>query len=181
VSKNINNVIGSQLKLARSKKGWSLSVASEKTNVSKAMLGQIERGESSPTVAKLWKIASGFHLPLSYFFGDIVDKSVEEMTLNTEEGILITTLFPFDPQTKMEIHVLTLLPFHEQMSLPHNEGVVEHILVIEGEMQYFLNDKWHSLNKGEVVKFNANIKHGYRNISEEKVIFHNVISYTEEN
>ena len=78
MSVNLNNAIGIQLKQARTNKGWSLDVASKHTGVSKAMLGQIERGESSPTVARLWNIATGFHLPLSYFF-----VSVE----NTDDGL----------------------------------------------------------------------------------------------
>lgn len=179
MSKSINDIIASQLKLARAEQGWSLDVTSEKTGVSKAMLGQIERGESSPTVARLWKIATGFDLPLSYFFSDITGNDIAQPMLTSEKGITIATLFPFDKKTKTEIHALTLLPLHEQMSLPHNIGVIEHILVIEGEMEYFLDDKWHRLAKGEVVKFDANVKHGYRNISAEKVIFHNVISYTQ--
>lgn len=35
------------------------------TGVSKAMLGQIERGESSPTVTTLWKIATGLQVSFS--------------------------------------------------------------------------------------------------------------------
>jgi transcriptional regulator with XRE-family HTH domain len=31
------------------------------------MLGQIERNESSPTVATLWKIATGLNVPFSAF------------------------------------------------------------------------------------------------------------------
>lgn len=178
MTNNINNVIGSQLKQARTEQGWSLDLTSEKTGVSKAMLGQIERGESSPTVARLWKIASGFDLPLSYFFGDITGNKASERLLTSDQGMSIVTLFPFDSQTKTEIHALTLSPLHQHMSLPHNSGVVEHILVIAGEMEYFLDDKWHRLAQGEVVKFAANVKHGYRNSSAKQVIFHNVITYT---
>ncbi|MEY8213461.1 MAG: XRE family transcriptional regulator [Colwellia sp.] len=180
MSENINNAIGAQLKLARTNKGWSLDTTCKHTGVSKAMLGQIERGESSPTVARLWKIASGFHLPLSYFFGAIVDNNLTQSVLNTEEGITISTLFPFDSETKSEVLSLILDPLHQQMSLPHNDGVIEHILVIEGEIEYFLNEQWHHLRKGEVVKFNANKKHGYRNMSENQAIFHNIICYTGE-
>ena len=52
--KNIYKHISLTLKELRRKKGWSLDKAAEKTGVSKAMLGQIERGESSPTIATLW-------------------------------------------------------------------------------------------------------------------------------
>ena len=181
MSVNLNNAIGIQLKQARTNKGWSLDVASKHTGVSKAMLGQIERGESSPTVARLWNIATGFHLPLSYFFVSVentTDVGLSKNTLKSESGISITTLFPFDPVTKSEVFSLSLAPQHQQISAPHNDGVIEHILVIEGEIEYLLHDQWHYLNKGDVVKFSANQKHGYRNISESQAIFHNIIYYT---
>lgn len=175
---NLNNAIGIQLKLARKNKGWSLDVASKHTGVSKAMLGQIERGESSPTVARLWNIATGFHLPLSYFFVAIEDNDLSQNMLKSESGISITTLFPFDLETKSEMFSLTLAPLHQQISDPHNDGVIEHIVVIEGDIEYLLNDQWLSLNKGEVIKFPANQKHGYRNVSDIQAVFHNVIYYT---
>jgi transcriptional regulator with XRE-family HTH domain len=180
MSLHFNNAIGSQLKLARANKGWSLDVASKNTGVSKAMLGQIERGESSPTVARLWDIATGFHLPLSYFFIAIEYDNSSYKLLNSEIGISISTLFPFDVETKSEVFSLTLAPLHQQISAPHNDGVIEHILVIEGDMEYLLNGQWHPLSKGDVVKFNANQKHGYRNVSENQAVFHNIIYYTNE-
>jgi len=175
---NINNVIGTQLKLARTATGWSLDVASQRCGVSKAMLGQIERGESSPTVARLWIIASGFELPLSYFFGALSSNNSSDRQLNTEQGISISTLFPFDDATKTEVFCLTLAPQHQQLSSPHNKGVVEHIVVIEGELECFFDQGWHHLAQGQVAKFNANQAHGYRNPSQHKTVFHNMICYT---
>ena len=54
---NIAQHLSATLKTLRQQRGWSLSRLAEETGVSKAMLGQIERNESSPTVATLWKIA----------------------------------------------------------------------------------------------------------------------------
>jgi len=181
MTENVNKAIGSQLKLARNNKGWSLDTTSRYTGVSKAMLGQIERGESSPTVARLWKIANGFHLPLSYFFGIIADNDETLGVLNTEKGITIATLFPFDIETKIEVFSLVLSPSHQQMSSPHNYGVIEHILVMEGGIEYYLDGTWHFLHKGERAKFHANKKHGYRNMSDKPAVFQNIISYTGEN
>ncbi|WP_028865334.1 helix-turn-helix domain-containing protein [Psychromonas aquimarina] len=173
MSENLNNTLAKQLKKARTVRGWSLDTASKYCAVSKAMLGQIERGESSPTVARLWKIATGFELPLSYFFSSDEQKN----GLQTESGIAISTLFAFDPVTKMEVFSLTLAPDHEQMSEAHKNGVIEHILVTEGEMEYFLDNKWLPLSSGEVVKFKADQVHGYRNVSTEAAVFHNIICY----
>lgn len=61
--------IANQLKSAQ-KQRLSLDATAQLTGVSKAMLGQIERGESSPTIATLWKIASGLEASFSAFFAN---------------------------------------------------------------------------------------------------------------
>src|SRR6476659_6616138 len=71
--KSMNNTyrnIARTLKALRQERGWSLDKTAEETGVSKAMLGQIEREESSPTIATLWKIASGFNVSFSSFIED---------------------------------------------------------------------------------------------------------------
>jgi len=178
MSDKIYNMLGQQLRNARAQKDWSLDVASKSTGVSKAMLGQIERGESSPTVAKLWKIATGFELPLSYFLAAVDQEQGGRTTLESEEGLSMSTLFSYDPVTKIEVFSLTLSPGHQHNSLPHNVGVIEHMLVIDGEMEYLLNEKWQRLRQGEITKFNANTLHGYRNVTTSPVTFHNIICYT---
>ena len=70
IMENIYKHIATTLKELRQQKGWSLDKAALATGVSKAMLGQIEREESSPTIATLWKIASGFNTSFSSFLED---------------------------------------------------------------------------------------------------------------
>ena len=190
---NIHTSLGSRLKTARSNKGWSLDKTSQHTGVSKAMLGQIERGESSPTVVKLWNIANGFELPLSYFLTDLAQtqpNTPENVSINklqnSEDDIHIVTLFPYDAVTKLEVFQITLDPQREHISAPHNAGVVEHIIAVDGAMEYFLAltadgiaQQWHALKQGQSIKFNADQPHGYRNMTEKPVTIHNIISYTQ--
>lgn len=63
----LSSQIGQQLRFYRQQRQLSLDELSEITGVSKPMLGQIERGASNPTVAVLWKIASGLQVPLASF------------------------------------------------------------------------------------------------------------------
>ena len=56
--------IGERLKEIRKTRGLTLDAVSEMTDVSKPMLGQIERGQSSPTINTLWKISNGLKVPL---------------------------------------------------------------------------------------------------------------------
>ena len=58
----MNTVIADNLRALRQGLNLSLSEVSERTGVSKSMLGQIERNESSPTISTLWKIATGLQV-----------------------------------------------------------------------------------------------------------------------
>ncbi|MDU7763234.1 MAG: helix-turn-helix transcriptional regulator, partial [Enterobacter asburiae] len=66
--------LATTLKTLRQARGWSLSKLADETGVSKAMLGQIERNESSPTVSTLWKIATGLNVPFSAFITPEADR-----------------------------------------------------------------------------------------------------------
>ena len=177
---SINTTVATQLKNARHKKGWSLDVASEHCGVSKAMLGQIERGESSPTIARLWKIATGFSLPLS----DFLEQKSEPTSsfswikgFNEGELICIETVFDYDVNTGLEIFDLQLAVGHEQHSEAHQAGVIEHIVVTSGSMEYYIDGQWNRLDAGDKAKFVADQDHAYRNVGQLPLRFLNIVYY----
>lgn len=181
---SINQYLADALKTARTQKGWSLDKASQATGVSKAMLGQIERGESSPTIATLWKIASGFNISLSNFLApSLVEEGAVFRSANTlrqqpaSDGMLVAMLFPYESRFGFEMYELTLLPGYERISEPHETGVTEHIVVISGDMEVLIDEQWLPLASGEAVRFAADQAHGYRNLTNLPVVFHDVIHY----
>ncbi len=182
---NIYKHIAETLKSFRRERGWSLDKTAQETGVSKAMLGQIEREESSPTIATLWKIAGGFHTSFSSFITEVgVDPGQNTYhsgcakNINpADEKIRIITLFPYDAQLNCEIFIIELLPTCEHFSSAHEPGVIEHVIVVEGTMDVLLDGVWRTISKGEGLRFNANQPHGYRNKTEKNVTFHNVIHY----
>ncbi|AHE66901.1 helix-turn-helix domain-containing protein [Legionella oakridgensis] len=175
------------LKNLRHERGWSLDKAAHATGVSKAMLGQIEREESSPTIATLWKIASGFHTSFSSFienittdFDEAIYRTGQAQNLHpNDENIRVLPIFPFDGQLNCEIFIIELLPGCEHLSPPHKHGVIEHVIVIEGTMDVLIRGNWQTIGCGEGVRFNANQAHGYRNPSLAIARFHNIIHYPE--
>jgi XRE family transcriptional regulator, regulator of sulfur utilization len=187
---SINQYLSSKLKEERTLRKWSLDKASSETGVSKAMLGQIERGESSPTVATLWKIATGFHVSLSHFlapvntpFGhpllnnDALNKSSNIQHELSNEDLSVKTLSPYDKSLGFEIFELILQPGFVSLSDPHDKGVIELVTVIYGEMEIFIDGNWTVLSQGQVMRFLADKPHGYRNRSLDVTVFHNIIHY----
>ena len=169
------NRISHTLKTLRKERGWSLDKAAQETGVSKAMLGQIEREESSPTIATLWKIASGFDTPFSAFIADILEKP--ETIHPQDANIKVLPLFPYDEALHLEIFLIELLPGCEHLSPSHNPGVIEHVLVASGTVQLLVDGSWKTLQKGEGLRFQANQPHGYRNRSQETAVIHDIIHY----
>jgi len=172
-------IIADNIKWYRSEKGWSLSVAAQKTGVSKAMLGQLERQESSPTMATMWKIAKGFDLPLSVLIEQ--RNQMQEIRSyrheNLDDIFEYRTLFAFDPVLACEMFSLRLAPGRASMSTAHATGVVEDIVMLSGELDMLLNDQWQRLVTGDVLRFNADQKHGYKNPGIDDAVFHNIIHY----
>ena len=58
-------VVGANLRRLRTKRGLSLERLSQLSGVSRAMLGQIELGQSAPTINVLWKISRALEVTFS--------------------------------------------------------------------------------------------------------------------
>ena len=175
----ITHNVGQNLRRIRGEKKLSLDSASQLTGVSKAMLGQIERGESSPTIATLWKIATGLQCSFSSFLGipataqpcsreqsgESRQKSSApqlQAELITDPNMQVITLFPFDPLTSFEVFELVLSQYHEQHSTAHQVGVTERIHVLSGILSVMQNGQWKTLKAGEQCVLAADQPHAYK-------------------
>lgn len=65
IEDNINQRIGTRIRLERESRGWSLSELAERAGVSRAMIHKIERGESSPTAMLLGRLSGAFGISMS--------------------------------------------------------------------------------------------------------------------
>jgi len=181
-----NQYLPAALRAFRQARGWSLDKAAAETGVSKAMLGQIERGESSPTIATLWKIASGFHTSLSSFLEPLPTATGEGAVFRNADalrhqpgpdGMLVAPLFPHEPHFGFELFELTLLPGYERESEAHETGVTEIVVVLRGAMEVLIEGDWKTLGVGDAARFPADRAHGYRNRNDVPAVFHNLIHY----
>ncbi|MGJ7066340.1 XRE family transcriptional regulator [Morganella morganii] len=182
---DITPAVAETFKQLRAERGLSLSQAAQLTGVSKAMLGQIERGQSSPTVSTLWKIATGFNVAFSVFLEGAQPQQQPGLHPfaklpvfeQTRSGMRVTPLIPFDDELKTDLLKIDLLPGALSESGPHEPGVIEHVIVLEGALQLRLGDEWHTVSAGESLRFHADIPHTYANPGHSVVTLHNLIHY----
>src|SRR3954470_20266277 len=62
---DLTPIVGANLRRLRVKRGLSLERMAKASGVSRAMLGQIELGHSTPTINVVWKIARSLAVPFS--------------------------------------------------------------------------------------------------------------------
>ncbi len=159
----ISSHIASQLRARRQQKGWSLDKAADATGVSKAMLGQIERQESSPTIATLWKIATGLKCSFSSLLAAPPDPAHSHIeAFEHDPHMQVKTLFGFSATTQLEMFELTLSEYHAQLSPAHQPGVTEHLYVVEGQLGVLSDNAWTVVRQGESFLLHADQEHGYR-------------------
>lgn len=175
--------IGERLKEIRKTRGLTLDAVSEMTDVSKPMLGQIERGQSSPTINVLWKISTGLRIPLSFFCRQpeteytVAGLSEKEMITEEDGGMRAYPLFPFDPARNVEVFYIEFDAGVQHDSMPHVEGVEEYIFLVQGALKMIIGGKEVVLQERQSIRFGADISHTYHNVSDEVCIVYNVIFY----
>ncbi|QJW45106.1 helix-turn-helix transcriptional regulator [bacterium BFN5] len=180
---NISLVIGHNLMQLRKNRKLSLDKLAALTGVSKAMLGQIERGESNPTVATLWKIAIGLHVSFSELI--VEKKSPVELIRHTQinplddavDGLKAFPLFPFEQDRKFEIFTINLEPGSSHSSSPHDIGTEEYLIVSSGCIQVTVDSTTYEMYTGDAMRFQANKAHTYCNTTKQVACFQNIIYY----
>ena len=177
------STIGDRLREIRASMNISLDETSKMTGVSKPMLGQIERGQSAPTITTLWKIATGLKTPLSSFLQErqpeytIIKVCGEDPVVEDDGKMRAHTIFPYDPIRSMEMFYIEFDPECHHASEKHNDGVEEYIMVTAGSLQLVINGKQVEIHTNEAIRFQADVTHEYNNPFSEKCNAYNMIFY----
>ena len=177
--------IGECLREIRLNANLSLDETAKLTGVSKPMLGQIERGQSIPTITTLWKIATGLKKPLSSFLDNRQTEyymvSIFDAAPITEDNgkIRAYPIFSFDPIRSTEMFRIDYDAGCRHSSDKHSDGVQEYVLVISGKLQLVINGEKVVVGKEQAIRFRADVPHEYNNPFDEKCEVYNIIYYPE--
>ena len=175
--------IGEHLREVRTSLTISLEDAAKMTGVSKPMLGQIERGQSIPTITTLWKIATGLKTPLSSFLQErqpeysIIHIFGEAPVTEDHGRMRAYSIFPYDPVRSMELFYIEFDPGCHHASEKHGDGVEEYIMVLSGKLQLLINGKEVVVQENEAIRFRADVPHEYKNPFPEESSVYNMIFY----
>jgi transcriptional regulator with XRE-family HTH domain len=177
--------IGRRVRALREAMGFSLRDLAERCGVSAPMLSQVERGETSPTLAVAAKIAAGLELTLSQLLrldeGEHVAVSRAGRRRRYERGgHRFEELTPPLPGQRADVSLHTLKagattggpgdpPIHEP-------GSRETAVVLTGVLALVVDGTRHELHAGDSVTFDADLPHHFENDGGEPTRFLAVIA-----
>lgn len=182
-SKEIGIIIAHNLKEIRKNKDLSLDALSNMSGVSKSMLGQIERGESSPTITTLWKIATALHISFTSLLEEtkktieVIDNMSITPLYNDGDLFKLYPTFPFETKRSFEMLYIELEPGCVSQSEAHELGTEEYVIVYEGTLEITIDEVNYILPAASAIRYDANQNHVYRNKTNSKVKLCMVIHY----
>jgi transcriptional regulator with XRE-family HTH domain len=168
--------VGARIRALRDAMGLSLRDLAQRTGVSAPMLSQVERGETSPTLAVAARIASGLDLTLSQLLrldedGHVVVVRRGEGRKRRRAGHRVEELTPSLPGQRADVSLHRLdsgavtggpddPPLHEP-------GSRETAVAIEGTATLVIDGQRHELHAGDSVTFDADLAHHFENNSND--------------
>jgi len=180
-------IVGANLRRLRTRRGLSLERLAQLSGVSRAMLGQIELGQSAPTINVLWKIARALEVTFSALIsarsqsGALVLRAAESKILTSKDRTFSSrALFPFNEPRRVEFYELRLAPESSEAADAHPPGTVENLVVTAGAMELEVGGDVHRLATGDAILFEADTPHAYRNTGRTDAVMYLVMTYAEE-
>ena len=179
--------VGPRVKALREGLDLSLRHLAERSGVSAPMLSQVERGETSPTLAVASRIAAGLELTLSQLLrldegsGVTVVGPAERLRGGPgRRGHSYEVLTPPVPGQRAEVSLHTLAPGAATGGPDdppmHEPGSRETAVLTRGSVSLVCDGVGHDLAKGDAVTFDADLPHHFENTGSAEACFYAVVA-----
>jgi transcriptional regulator with XRE-family HTH domain len=163
--------VGESVKAIRKKKGLSLKDLSQRTGVDAGLLTEIEKGEVSPPLGTIIKVAKALDTKMGYFISGgedlpytIVRKDDRKLVSRFDTGksdrygYEFSSLAPYKKNRHMEPFIVKLEPSDIEEERSSHDGQ-EFIYVLEGTMEVRLEGEVHLLDAGDAIYYDSTVPH----------------------
>lgn len=162
--------VGQRIRELRERDRLSLRALSERCGLSINAISQIERGENSPTVASLHRLANAFNVPITDLFRTEENQRAVFVERDTglrtrSNGVVMESLGIGLPNQQLEPFRMTVMPDKGNGREPITHPGEEMVYCIKGELVYQVGERSYHLGAGDSLLFDASQPHKYYNAS----------------
>jgi len=159
-----------RLKVTRRDKGLSLDALAQMSGVSRSMLSQIERGQSSPTVASLWNLTRALGVDFAGLLDAEDENPIHEIIRAAQTPVIhrhgtgchIRILSPAADVGRTEIYDISFDAGGALVSEPHKKGCREYFSLLTGAAEVTAGGQTVVLGPGDTLRYAADVPHAIR-------------------
>lgn len=177
--------VGARIRALRSERDLSLRGLADQSGVSANAISRIERGESSPTVSSLHRLARALGVHITQLFdagperATVVMRS-QERPRSRVEGVVVESLGTGLRGQRLGPFLMTLMPGTSAGGQAVSHPGEEFAYCVEGEVEYRVGEEWYRLSPGDSLLFRATQPHAWRNPGTEQAVLLLVIQTSDE-
>ncbi|RMH69079.1 MAG: helix-turn-helix domain-containing protein [Gemmatimonadetes bacterium] len=160
--------IGKRIKALREDQSLSLRALAKKCGLSFNAISRIERGENSPSVVTLHRLATAFGVPITYFFMKEVEQKIiftkhNEGIVSRSSGFEMQSLGSGLIHQQLEPFHMLIKPGGRRFTDPVSHAGDELVYCLEGKLEYKVEHQVFTLEKGDSLFFKGDQGHCWRN------------------
>lgn len=159
--------MGKTIQRLRKAYNLSLSELAEQSGVAKSIISQIERNETNPTLATIWRLSQALDVSIERVLATGDEEPFIEKASRADTPILVSE----DGKMRLAIvgwiKTIEWLQWYDVQSDPsgeldsdgHQRGSVECLSVLEGEFEVQIGDVVHHAKAGETLRYRCDRRH----------------------
>jgi transcriptional regulator with XRE-family HTH domain len=171
----VSSQLGKTVQRLRKAYNLSLSELSEQSGVAKSIISQIERNETNPTLATIWRLSQALDVSIERVLQTAGDEPFLEKTSRRDTPILVSE----DGKCKLAIigwiKTVEWVQWYDFSAEPggvlesegHQRGSVESLSVTAGELEVEVGGAIERARAGETLRYRCDRPHTVRNVSQE--------------
>lgn len=171
----VSSQLGKTVQRLRKAYNLSLSELSEQSGVAKSIISQIERNETNPTLATIWRLSQALDVSIERVLQDAGGEPFLEKTTRGDTPILLSE----DGKCKLAIigwiktvewvqwYGFSADPGGVLESESHQRGSVENLSVSQGELEVEVGGEIARARAGETLRYRCDRPHTIRNVSHQ--------------
>ncbi|MBY0612187.1 MAG: XRE family transcriptional regulator [Beijerinckiaceae bacterium] len=169
----LSGQLGKTIQHLRKTYNLSLSELAEQSGVAKSIISQIERNETNPTLATIWRLSQALDVSIERFLVQSDDMPFVEKSTRADTPILVSQDGKFRLAIIGWLKTVEWLQWYDVkaepggvlISDPHQRGSIECLSVIEGELEVEVGGQTERVMAGETLRYRCDRPHVVRNAS----------------
>jgi transcriptional regulator with XRE-family HTH domain len=171
----LSNQLGKTVQRLRKAYNLSLADLSEQSGVAKSIISQIERNETNPTLATIWRLSQALDVSIERVLqaaddGPFLEKSSRGDTpmLVSQDGKCRLAIIGWIKTVEwLQWYDFSAEPGGVLESEAHQRGSVESLSVSEGELEIEVSGAIERAKAGETLRYRCDRPHAIRNVSQK--------------